>query len=1345
MALVSPGVEVQVIDESFYVPSGPGTVPLIIVASQENKTNSSGTGIAVGTLKANAGVPYLLTSQRDLGNTFGDPLFYTDNSQNPIHGGELNEYGLQAAYSFLGVSNAAWVVRADIDTAQLLPTTVPPTADPNNGTFWLDTANSHYGIFQWDGNPANVAGGQKFTNIVPLVITDETQLDPMTSAPSGAVGQIGTYALVAISTSLILYFKNYMGAWVEVGSEEWYMSWPAVKGTKSNPVINSGDTFYINNVLITASSSNVNSLKDDINMLTEIHGVTADVVNSRLQLFTNGNTSTNVETTATGQIGQNTITVNDATGIVKGMVITDESGQWNGSNAVVTVIDIAGSVITLSAVTTSLPPGTTSFPTKTVIFSDYYLETTASGFIGDNYITVDSVDGIQVGYHAYGAGITYGATVVLVDSVNKIVYLSSNNSSVLDGTNVEFSNPGANAIVLAVGDGTIVKASASDSVLGIASGTYYGPELSMQPHSVIPRYKTRDLHPRPTGSLWIKTTNVNLGTFLNLKVWSSDTNTWNRVNAPVYANNQEATYGLDLAGGGKNIDTGMIYVQYNISETNQVDGSPTYVDYKIFRRTQPDPTTFISKPIDATTFPQNAEGFTVTGFIDGTTLTISAIVLGTPAAGQVVTGLGVTPGTIITDQLTGDPGQEGTYLVNLSQTVATNQDQIELTLTTYTKVDYNFYMAESLVAHRTIDIDRNIVFTADAASTDALMLAATINSAGYTNIEASVDTLNRLVIKHHTGGEIRIGAGDMAMGLADALLQLGYTAYDINTGTGTSNLYTAPAGDTMHDFVATNWQPLIYTASAIAPSKKPALDTLWYFNVVDQVDIMIHNGQTWVGYLDSTSPNYDADPDFQTDPAGPIVAASEPTAQSDGTTLRGGDIWIDTSDIENYPMIYTWDRYNLAWVPVDNTDHTTENGIIFADARYNTNGANSQYAGTIADLLSSNFVDWDTPDPALYPRGMLLFNTRRSGFNVKKYVPNYINTTNGSINLRYNSESEDGYYPDRWVNASGSDEHFVAYFGRHAQRSIVVQHLKALVDTNQEIRDDERKTFNLMVCPGYVELVSNMINLNIDRKQTAFIIGDTPFRLPSDATSLTNYFSNAAIAVDNNDKGLVSFDDYVAVYYPSGYTTDNTGKYVVVPPSHMALRTFALSDAVSYPWFAPAGTRRGTVNNATAAGYVDAQTGEFKSIALNNGQRDTLYQLNVNPITFLTGSGLTVFGQKTRAPNSSAMDRVNVVRLIVYLRGQLSKLSKPYLFEPNDKTTRDSIKANVESLMLELVGKRALYDYLVVCDSSNNTPSRIDANELWIDIAIEPVKAIEFIYIPIRIKNTGAIAGLSSK
>jgi phage tail sheath protein FI len=118
------------------------------------------------------------------------------------------------------------------------------------------------------------------------------------------------------------------------------------------------------------------------------------------------------------------------------------------------------------------------------------------------------------------------------------------------------------------------------------------------------------------------------------------------------------------------------------------------------------------------------------------------------------------------------------------------------------------------------------------------------------------------------------------------------------------------------------------------------------------------------------------------------------------------------------------------------------------------------------------------------------------------------------------------------------------------------------------------------------------------------------------------------------------------------------------------------------------------------------------------------------------------FGNKNSFDSQSALDRTNVARLICYLRERLQAAVRPFIFEPNDAITRSQAKGVVQTLLADVQSKRGIYDYLVVCDESNNTPARIDANELWIDIAIEPVKAVEFIYIPVRVLNTGEIRGL---
>jgi hypothetical protein len=1113
MALVSPGVEVRVIDESFYTPAAAGTVPMIFVASAENKTSSSGAGIAQGTTKANAGRPYLITSQRELGETFGDPLFYSDNNNNMIHAGELNEYGLQTAYSLLGVSNRVYVVRADLDLAKLQPSATAPGGEPADGAYWFDTQVTSFGVLEWNGAPVTTTGGQSFSTVPRIVITEASDLDN-SGVPKGSIGAIGDYAVDATSNMNRLYFKSpgfgantgdklaNAGRWVQVGSEQWAGSWPVVRGTVSNPLLTSGDEVIINGQTVTLSGTTLEALVSDINSLV-IPGVSANVVDGALEIY-----STGVD-----------------------VIISGGAGSLTGSS----------------------------------------------------------------------------------------------------GTQ---SDAGA---------------------LGIVEGTYRAPRLVAAPHTQVPAFKRTDADPAPTGSIWIKTTIPNGGAEFRVKQYNSDTQLWETVPAPVFTTAEAALLSLDRSGGGANLEVGDLFVKTSVEETEIPIG-----DFKIYRRVAKGPTVITSKKI----------------------------------AAQLIAG------------------------------------------------NYNFELEETVLNSPTRVRKTVVVNGIAGASADADTIAGSINSAGFTNIIALVDSQKRIVIQHKLGGEIRISDND---GLLSAA---GFIPFDPsanlgagNAGDASANLYIAPLGDISNDWVASSWEPLEYTASGDEPLSLTADGELWYSSVVDEVDIMINDGGNWVGYQ-----NFSADY-ADTNPTGPIVSASEPREQTDGTTLVDGDLWIDTSDLEEYPNIYRYNGTLQEWILLDKTDQTTENGVLFADARWSDAGSNSA-AASIEDLLVSDYLDPDAPDPALYPKGMLLWNLRRSGFNVKRFVRNYIDVAGDNIRFQVEGlsgsmedESMADYYPHRWVTDSSNNVDGSGSFGRHAQRKSVIQALQAMVNSNQDIRDEDSRQFNLMACPGYPELIGEMVTLNYDRRLTAFVVGDTPARLTPDATSLNEWASNVKLAVEDNDDGAVSRDEYLAMYYPWGFTSDNFGNNIVVPPSYMALRTIVLNDQVAFPWFAPAGTRRGGVTNATSSGYVNSE-GEFVSIALNTGQRDTLYSNNINPITFISGAGLVVFGQKTRARNASALDRVNVARLIVYLRGQLELLARPYLFEPNDKITRDQIKAAADQLLLELVGLRALYDFLVVCDESNNTPSRIDRNELYLDIAIEPVKAIEFIYIPLRIKNTGEIAAL---
>jgi len=551
--------------------------------------------------------------------------------------------------------------------------------------------------------------------------------------------------------------------------------------------------------------------------------------------------------------------------------------------------------------------------------------------------------------------------------------------------------------------------------------------------------------------------------------------------------------------------------------------------------------------------------------------------------------------------------------------------------------------------------------------------------------------------------------------------------------------YVSGSASTGYTTVLSNWELLTYTANEGAPVSMPTDGTNWFFSVVDQVDIMVNQNGVWKGYKNV---NFDANGFPQpsgtnaTDPNGPIISASEPTLQSDGTALVYGDLWIDTSDLENYPIIYRWQSVSGVnkWVLVDNTDQVSPTGIVFADARWAANGTTNPADDpipSIASLLTSNYVDVDAPSPSLYPTGMLLFNTRRSGYNVKQYRVNYFNLEN------FPGQSLPTV-TDAWVSASGLQFNGAPYMGRKAQRAMVVQAMKATLDTNQAVRDEDN-FFNLIAAPNYPELQPSMIVLNGDRGETGYILGDTPMRLADNATDIQAWATNAAGATSTGEEGLVTRNTYMGLFYPSGLANDLNGNLVAVPASHMMLRTFLRNDNIAYPWLAAAGTRRGIIENAASIGYLDAATGEFMTTKTRLGIRDILYTNFINPLVFFTGNGLLNYGNKTSFNSQSALDRTNVARLVCYLRRALTISARPFVFEPNDQLTRQQIKGVVESIMLDLVAKRGVYDYLVVCDDSNNTPARIDRNELWVDVAIEPVKAAEFIYIPVRILNTGEL------
>lgn len=1065
-ALVSPGISITVSDESQYLPTAVGTVPFVLFASGENKVINK--AIAPGTKKANAGKVYGISSQRELVATFGTPNFRTNAAGTALHGDELNEYGLMAAYSALGLGNRVWAIRADVNLDHLVGTTVRPVGEVPDGTNWFDTATTTWGVYEYNQIE------NSFTNKKPLIIDNWNDITVQGGVPypNQSIGAVGSYAVVVRDANNYGFYKTSNNDWVQVGSTAWQDAIPTIVGTTVGAVYNVGGDFTVNGVSIVLPPG-VDLTAEDVATLvnaSNISGVSAGVVAGSLAFYVNGGSS------STG-------------------------GPADGA--------------------------------------------------------VDLGEGIN--------------------------------------------NP--------------------LDFFGVAAGVHYSPTLFFGSFNENPSWSVYDAIPRPTGSVWLKTSVSGQGTNVVVKQYSSAMGSWKKLATPVYSSAYTALYALDPVGGGANLKTGAMFVKY---DTNN-EGTLSFKLYELSRG-------------GATT------------------------VAGTGSAGEFTLG----------DTFTMLVSQPGT---DLPET-------------------YNITLA----------------------GTNASDFVTAVLAANIENVTARVNSNGVITLVHNAGGLITLVNTSVG---SNPVTTAGFTT---STEGAVSNI--VPGSITL-----TNWKLARYTFSNDEPYTAPDDGRQWYYSDPTAVDIMIADTNGWKGYknVGRDARGYNLQ---DTDPRGVIVAASAPETQTDNTDLVAGDLWLDTSDLENYPRIYRYTQLGK-WQLIDNTDSVSQNGIVFADARWDgfsdgsggtTDPITGDYPDT-AEMQYSDYTDLDAPDYRLFPRGTLLFNTRRSGYNVKQYVSNYFNA----------QAYPNAVLPDvkaAWVTDSGNKEDGTPYAGHHAQRAIVVRALKAALDGSLDIRE-EGYNFNLLVCPGYPELVPNLIALNNDRSNTGFIIGDTSMHLPATITDITEYNNTVAI----------NHDPYVALYYPSALTNDLSGNEIAVPASHVMLRTYIRNDQVAYQWFAPAGTRRGMVDNATAIGYVDANSGLFINTGVSHSIRDAMYELNLNPITLLYGTGLVVYGQKTRNPVPSSLDRVNVARLVNYLRTVLQPIANQFLFEPNDKITRDQVKSAVESVLNDLIAKRGLYDYLVVCDTSNNTPDRIARNELYIDVAVEPMKAVEFIYIPIRLKNPGAISG----
>ena len=280
----------------------------------------------------------------------------------------------------------------------------------------------------------------------------------------------------------------------------------------------------------------------------------------------------------------------------------------------------------------------------------------------------------------------------------------------------------------------------------------------------------------------------------------------------------------------------------------------------------------------------------------------------------------------------------------------------------------------------------------------------------------------------------------------------------------------------------------------------------------------------------------------------------------------------------------------------------------------------------------------------------------------------------------------------------------------------------AYVESISLLANKDAYKYNILVAPGLISshgapsstVITQLQNTIQERGDAIAIIDLVPYNAQiSTVTSTVSPYNTS----------------YMATYWPWLKTIDpNTGNQVWVPASTMIPSVYAFNDSVAAPWFAPAGINRGILPTVIQAERI-----------LTQGNRDTLYQSNVNPIATFPGAGIVVFGQKTLQKKKSALDRVNVRRLLIELKNYISQVADTFVFEQNDANTRSELLSIINPYLSSIQQQQGLTSFKVIMDESNNPPSVVDQNQLVGQIYLQPTKTIEFILLDFNILPTGAV------
>lgn len=410
-----------------------------------------------------------------------------------------------------------------------------------------------------------------------------------------------------------------------------------------------------------------------------------------------------------------------------------------------------------------------------------------------------------------------------------------------------------------------------------------------------------------------------------------------------------------------------------------------------------------------------------------------------------------------------------------------------------------------------------------------------------------------------------------------------------------------------------------------------------------------------------------------------FVQADEP---GDAVDL---DVWVDTNDT-TYPTIYR--KINGAWQLFDNTDQTSALGVLFAD--YDE--------------------EEGTPKATSYPKGILLFDMKTSGNHIKKY----------------NAEKGE------WENASGNALDGSGLFGADAQRKMIVEALNGAINSCEELKSLEYDFF-YACCPGYPEVDVALRDLNEAKREMFYIVTDTPKTLKPTVRAITDWGKGGNGSHGLEGRTLRSM--YMTRQYPPmGMSSNVDGTLVAIPTSICKMKNLLNLPTGQIC----AGSQYGVVSNIGSTGYITEEN-EYAIVSVNEGLGEAIVAQAINPIMMRRNTGLLFWGENTENNGNTSLSDEHGVLTILRLKRELEEAVTPFFFRKNTSGTRGDFNYVLRTILNSYVANEEIYDYVLDTETPNTTET-ISRKELHAVIAIEIVKGIEFIYIPISVVNTGTLS-----